>query len=208
MKQYLLIFFLLISILFVAGCSPTKGLVKDSNKIYWAHCPILKIKSEAILYQSHMAFGNKQFSGLFIFKLFPDSTYRIALLSEFGLNLLELKYKNHNFTVVSCKEFLDRKIILNTIKRSLKLIIDIPQGFRQTDYLNGDGNITLVKYKKPLVKFYYFYKAGKPVRIIESGFMKKVEVNAANFKGQLPQDITISNKIINLNIRFKLLNNK
>ncbi len=203
--RYLPIFFLLINILFVTGCSQTKDLIKASSNVNQETYPLLRIKNEAILYKSNMAFGDKQFSGLFVFKSFPDSTYRIALLSEFGLNLLDLKYKNHNFTVVSCKTFLDRKIILNTIKKSLKLIIDVPQGFRQTDYFNEHGDLALVKYKKPSIRFYYFYKDGKPVRIVESGFLKNIEVNVYNYENYLPESITIDDKTINLSIHFKLL---
>jgi hypothetical protein len=152
-----------------------------------------------------MEAGKKQFSGLFYFKSFPDSSCRIVLLSEFGLNLLDLEYRDHNFNVVTCKDFLDKKIILNAFKSSLKLLIDLPEGYRQTGYFDQDGKLVVVKYKKPFKKYYYFYENGRPERIVEKGFLKHTEVTAGEMKNAQPGDISIDNKMIKLNINFRQL---
>jgi len=205
MKRYLPIFFLLINILFSAGCSPTKGLIKDRSAGAGNLQPILNGDFKTVLYKSRMEAGKKQFSGLFYFKSFPDSSYRIVLLSEFGLNLLDLEYKNHEFTVVTCKDFLNRKIFLNAIKSNLKLLIDLPQGYRQVNYFDPEGELAAVKFSKPFKKYYYFYENGIPERIVGKGFLKHFEVTTGEGANEPPGDIIINNKIIKLNINFKLL---
>ena len=206
MKLYHQIFLLLISIAFFNSCVSTKNFKVEKNNAPFDVVPLLKGNYKTALYNSSIDIGEKHFSGLFYFKTFSDSSYRIVFLSQFGLNLLDLKYKNNDFTVVNCQEFLEKKVVLNTLKKNLKLLLDVPHNYKKKVYKNTENKSTLVKLKKRFENNYFFYsKNGKIETIIQTNKLKHIELNVKKYQKNIPKNIEITNKRINLKMKFNLI---
>ena len=206
MKQFLQVFLFLISIFFIISCTTSKGLIKEKDNISFVVKPLLQGEYNTALYKSKIDIGKKHFSGLFYFKAQKDSmSYRIVFLSEFGLNLLDLEYKNHEFIIKNCKEFLNRKIIINTLQKDLELLISKPLGENRHIYKDTNNKIAMVKWHKILKKYDYFYSSQKLYKIIAKQNFGYIEVKADNYKTEIPENIEIYNKRINLKIKLNLI---
>ena len=131
MKQFLKIFLILNSIIFLSACASTKGFKKQKDQEITAIKPLLDNGFKSAMYSAKIDIGKQHFSGLFYFKNQEDGSKRIVFLTQFGLNLLDLEYKNHKFELKNCKDFLNKKMIINTLKKDLKLLIDSPQGIKK-----------------------------------------------------------------------------
>lgn len=206
MKQFLQVFLFLISVFFVNSCSNTKGLVKEKKNSAFIGKPLLQGKYSTALYKTKIDIGNKHFSGLFYFKIQTDTSYRIVFLSEFGLNLLDLEYKNHEFTVKNCKEFLNKKIIINMLQKDLRLLIDIPQNYKNKVYKNTKNKTVLIKFNKFFKKYLYFYsEQEKLYKIIKKNGISHIVAKVRYDKKEIPQEIEIDDKRINLSLKFNLI---
>lgn len=206
MKLYLKIFLFLISIIIFNNCVNTKGFVKQKNNSEIIVKPLLQEDYSTALYKSKIDIGDKHFSGLFYFKSLADSSYRIVFLSEFGLNLLDMEYKNHKFEVKNIQDFLNKKIIINTLQRDLKLLIDIPQKNKNKIYKNSENQMSLVKYSKIFKKYYYFYSENKDLNmIIHRNGLSLINIEAKYSDKKVPQEMEIENKRIKLKIKFNLI---
>lgn len=208
MKLYLQVLLLLISIIIFSTCSSTKGFVKDNSK-QTEILPLLPSTYNSVIYNAKIDIGEKHFSGLFYFKALEDSSVRILFLTQFGLSLLDLEYKNKEFTVKKCQEFLNKKIIINTLKKDLQLLIDIPLKDNKKGIYTNQENNTLIKYNKNCRKnYYYISKKNQISKIIQKKRLSHIQVNATNYKKNVPENIIITNKRINLTIKLNLIKTK
>jgi len=207
MKLFHQVFLLLISVFFFSSCVSTKNFKVEKENTSFIVAPLLEGSYKTALYNSEIDIGEKHFSGLFYFKTFPDSSYRIIFLSQFGLNLLDLKYENNNFTVVKCQEFLKKKVIINTLKRNLKLLIYIPHNYNKKKiYINTKNKLVLVKFKKGFKKDYFFYSKDKKInKIIETKKLRYIELIVKEYQENMPKNIEINNKRIDLKIKLNLI---
>ena len=166
--------------------------------------PLLGNGFKSAMYSAKIDIGKQHFSGLFYFKNQEDGSKRIVFLTQFGLNLLDLEYKNHKFELKNCKDFLNKKLIINTLKKNFKLLIDSPQEIKQhKKYINKKEQ--LIKFKTKEGKYFYFLEQGLVNRIIQRKGFSHIELKTSLKEEKVPTDIEIINKRINLNIRLKLI---
>ncbi|HBG87480.1 MAG TPA: hypothetical protein DDW62_08010, partial [Marinilabiliaceae bacterium] len=65
---------------------------------------IIGVEYNSLLYRSMIKFRNYEFSGLVLVKnLVSDSAVHIVFMSEFGPTMLDIKYKNDEFELISAK---------------------------------------------------------------------------------------------------------
>ena len=204
MKLFLQIFLFLNSIVFLFSCSSTKGFDKQEDLETTQIEALHGNRFTSAMYSAKIDIGEKHFSGLFYFKNLEDSTKRIVFLTQFGLNLLDLEYKNHSFEVKNCKDFLNKKLIINTLKKDFKLLIDNPQKIRKlTKYINKEEQI--IKYQTKEGVYFYSLKDGEINNIVQRKGFSHIELKTSGRKENLPSSIEIINKRINLTIRLKLI---
>ena len=75
------------------------------------------------VYKTHIQYKEKDMSGLLLIRQGQDSTFRIAFVTEVGMKIFEFKFyprKKHNFEMISILSWLDRKIIINTLRRDFE----------------------------------------------------------------------------------------
>ncbi|MEN8121053.1 MAG: hypothetical protein ABFS35_11925 [Bacteroidota bacterium] len=204
------ILLLSISLFFLNGCLNTKSLTKEKNSTPSNISAVLGKGYNTALYKAKIDVRDKHFSGLFFFKKITGSSFRIVFLSEIGLNLLDMEYKNSSFKIIRCQDFLNKKIILNTLKNDFKLLIDVPPNNNKNDiYKNSNNQISLIKIKDNSKKYYYFCAPDKKIsKIIQVDGFKHIEVLIQKYNNSLPQEIEINHKRIKLKLKLSLINSK
>jgi hypothetical protein len=200
---------LLINLLF-PSCSPSARLdrVEPAECIPEAKFRPLGDSSETLLFKSHIALFREHYSGLFLIKTMPDSSTHVVFLSELGLNLLDLRFKDDQFEVVSVQEFLNKPSILRTLKNDFRtLLLDLSAiGSFGLDETIEDGlPAELLKFRYRKKKYVYFNSEEKGTyRILtKKGIFKIVEFNMVRTNGL---EIEIVHKHIQLHITLQLVN--
>jgi hypothetical protein len=123
------LFFLLIISLGPGACTPSAvpASAGEAGKDIQKFVP-LEGHGDRLLFKTSIDLGNRHFSGLFLLKALPDSSTRVVFLSELGLNLLDMSYRQGCFQVHSVKEFLDRKMIIRTLQEDFRaLLLDLSE---------------------------------------------------------------------------------
>jgi len=158
MRLFKIIFLLLSSLFFIAACSPIGGFHKVDLSKAPKSVSVIDTLSEKTVFKAGISVYDNYFSGLFLFKpIKADSSYRIVFMSEVGLNLLDMVYKNDTMTVLSCNDFLNKKIILNTMKKDFaQLFMKYTIKKRFKVYANENDSVQVVKFSYKWKKFYYF----------------------------------------------------
>lgn len=115
--------FWLSSILFLFGCSQkaTKNLVDSSVN---NNClTTLKPSFESVLYNTQVDITSHHLSGLLLMKKLEGDTTRVVFTNEMGLKYFDFEFTTNNFKVIYCMRKLNKKIIINQLKKNFSLIL-------------------------------------------------------------------------------------
>jgi hypothetical protein len=202
--------FLLLSSFFLqAGYSSTKPKLADkalSDK------SVLGVDYNSMLYKVRISFRSYNFSGLILLKnQEQDTSTHVVFMSEFGLTLLDLKYKNDGFDVVSSKEFFSDPRIINVIKGDFRLLLQnlsFIQDYRISDTKTPD--VKKLKFRHLSNRFIYLYgpeffvnRATK-----RSNLLKVVYMNVLRDEAHTPKTVNFTHRGISLKIDLELINIK
>lgn len=160
MKQLQTLIFLLSSIIIGVSCNPLKGFHEIENKestlIHLS--PIIDSTTKSTIFKAKLNVYDTYISGLFLIKYMQrDSAIHIVYLSEVGLNLFDFKYKDGIFTVVNCQEFLNKKIIIQTLMNDFSLLFfELSNQKKYKIYQNENDSTLAIKYRNKWNNFYYF----------------------------------------------------
>ena len=202
MSQYRTVFFLLICSLLINSCSTTKGLKEHLGyeEIVIENSSILDNDNESLLFKTRIKVYKKEYTGLFLIKkIASDTSTHLVFLSEIGLNILDLKYKNDEFELVSVKDFLDKPRIIKTIQNDFRMLVqdlDVIDDYSIKN-IDSDGSLVFV-FKHKSQRYSYFYRPDSGLYEIwrKSGLFKTV----LTLDGHEKKLIEISHKGIKLDI--------
>ncbi len=163
---------------------------------------------KSTLYKCNIEWGNKRYSGMFLFKNLPDSSTRILFLSEVGLNLIDFEYKNGEFEVKKIKDFMNRRIIIKALMSDLDLLLHKPPDKTPLRKKPGKDEPILVRKKGCFKTYCYFYNSElKNIKLIYRSWFKKVEIDASYRHNDL-QKVLLRHKRMDLRIELNLINIK
>ncbi|MFO7671820.1 MAG: hypothetical protein R6W31_19330 [Bacteroidales bacterium] len=139
----------------------------------------LGVVKESLLFKAAIHVFGDYYSGLILVKQLPaDSAIHVVFLSELGLNLLDMAFRNDRVEVVSVQEFLNRPSILKTLQNDFQtLLLDLSQivefKVRQMD----DGVTEVLKFRYNSQRYAYNYCENLgPVRIRRrNGLFERVD---------------------------------
>lgn len=149
------------------------------------------------------------YSGLVVIKEMPaDSAVRVVFLSELGLTLMDMAYRNDEFEVVSIQEFLNRRSILTSLQNDFRcLLLNLSEIKKFSVYSSDDGLSDVLKFKHKKQRYRYScHKITGPSAIRKKkGLFGRVDflinegVKAEPGEGE-PLTIGIRHKGVRLNI--------
>lgn len=197
--------FLAISLIFVfvfSSCSlrTTEGLRQIPNSENEIINPFFSNPELDYVYKAKIEVYNKNFGGILIIKKLAPQSHRIVMTTEFGGKLLDFQYDGDTFTKNFVVDDLDRKFILNILKKDFKLLL-VEKAPVLTAYESPTNQVYKVKNGKRF-DFYFFTKSsGKLVKIVNTTKSKeKVEVDFTSSNGKIAEDISIKHNNIKLKI--------
>jgi hypothetical protein len=129
MRPSRILYFSLAVSLLLQSCSSTLPVFTSdaAGREYLRSFSPIEFGEQSMLFKSGIDIYGRHLSGLVLIKPLPGRDgFRIVLLSELGLNLLDMVYKKGEFSVVSVKEFLDRKMVLKALQHDFRtLLLDL-----------------------------------------------------------------------------------
>ena len=149
------------------------------------------------VYKANIEVYGKQLGGIFVAKKINDTLHRAVLTTDFGNTLLDFEVSENSFKVNYCIEELNKKIVLNTLKKDFRLVFrekysaeEVFENQIHTIYKTKDGNrfnyLFENKSDKRLTKLTHTTKSKEKVLIQFEGknttFAEKIIIEHKNIK--------------------------
>jgi hypothetical protein len=183
----------------VKGFEQKQPAVKNYTAPYF-----LDTKTDYV-YKAHISIYGKGFGGIFIAKKINDTLYRAAFTTEFGNKLFDFEITDDSFKVNYILEELDRKIIVNMLKRDFMLLLKKNHTVAQ-QYEDAEN----VVYKSDHDKRYNYLFIDKSSRRLSrlvnaTGSKEKIIISYNTESDILAKNIVIDHKNIKLKIELTYL---
>lgn len=197
--------------LLITSCSnPYKNLTKteygnDQLNIIPHALPYLE---KAVIYKADINFYKNDISGLLIIKKIEDQVYRIALTTQFGLNIFDFELNHGKLNVKYCIEYLNKKLILNTFETDFNLILLQSPFEKIYTFENKVQYEKIWQLKNGKLNYYYILNT-ESEKLENISFRKrnseKISVGLYGYKGEIPGNISLEHHNIKLKMNFKLI---
>ncbi len=201
MMRYLL----LSSFLFLASCASNTQPVT----IQHAHtnclakaAPVLKNE----LYNASVDVYGNHISGLMFFKIMPDTSQSVVFTTETGLTIFNFSWnKLGKFKVQHVIKKLDRKVVINLLRKDLQLIL-IPKTYSAKAISATDGTQAVTLRKETA-----FFSVSENCRSIEKAevrYNENIKTRVFFFPQQknIPDSVYIEHLNFNMQLAFGRIN--
>lgn len=162
-----------------------------------------------VLFKARIQLYNKHFSGLLFIKSIKNNTKRIVFVTEIGIKIFEFEFINNDFNVHYCLEIFNKKVILKTLEKDIKLLLMNNLAEKKVKIFEAKKSKNKVyKLKENCQSNYYFIdkETGNLIKIENSsGIFRKVIIELNDYKEGFPNKINIVHPGIKLNIQLKLI---
>ena len=159
------------------------------------------------VYKASIDVYGKQLGGIFVAKKINDTLHRTVLTTDFGNTLLDFEVSENSFKVNYCIEELNKKIVLNTLKKDFRLVFrekysaeEVFENQIHTIYKTKDGN-----------RFNYLFENKSDIRLTKlTHTTKSKEKVLIQFEGKnttFAEKIIIEHKNIKLKIELNQISN-
>lgn len=200
MKSLVLSSFLLI---FLSSCGTYSKNFQVSEKKIKSYTPefLMNSPKEKSFRMSIDAYGNN-LSGIVVSKKINPNHYRFAFLNEFGAKMLDFELENQEMKIHSVIEQLDRKIILNLLKKDFNLLFNENNKITQTF---DSEEFKILKSEINSQSVYYFLKNNSLQKtVLASGKKEKIRLEYI-YKNTAFPDVEISHGKVKIKIYLHLL---
>ncbi len=199
--------FFQISLLFVflTSCSPIVTNYSLQKK------SILEVKNNYFsdvrkdyIYKAKIDIYGNYIGGILIIKPLAKNHHRIVFTTEFGAKMFDIELKNNELIKNKVVKKLDRKFIINTLKKDFEVLLQAKATVLNT--YRFDKN-TIYQTKKGKRFNFCFYNAQNELFKITNTtkYKEKVVFLFSNFKNKNPQNIDIKHRNIKLTINLQSL---
>lgn len=205
MRQSRILYFLISSCIAVvlASCASktVKGFEEKAVADTAFKATYFSDKATDYVYKAHISIYGKDFGGIFIAKKMNDTLSRVAFTTEFGNKLFDFEITDDSFKVNYILEELDRKIIVNMLKRDFMLLLK-QNYIIQQQY--EDAANTVYKSKAGNRYNYLFLDkaSGKLTKLVNAKVNEKIIITYLQESDILAHKIIIDHKNINLRIEL------
>lgn len=197
--------YLLISLcLLMVGCSsyPKKNnfVVDEANRLTSLNPYFSNLELDYV-YKAQISIKENNFGGILIIKRINKQEHRVVFTTEMGNKLFDFSYRGDDFKVNSILAEMDKKILVNLLKKDFKVLIE-ENPKRVNSYTTNDYSIIQADiYEK---NNYYFFnenslkkivktKSGKEnTRFIFSGIDTSIAKNIQILHSKIKLEITLT----------------
>lgn len=180
----------------------TTSLTKETS------IAIFPEKAGKYLYRAKIEFKENTYTGLMLIKKSADTSYRIAFVNELGLKIFEMEFfpnKEKSFVLHSCLSYLNKKVIINTLRRDLESLF-LTFSAWQEPKIKQDGKLFTYQYKYEGKRTYHCNNVNDVFYIIRKrfGIVKEV-IKIKNIKNPYPYEINIQHQHQDLSITLTFI---
>jgi hypothetical protein len=162
--------------------------------------PYFSNKDIDYVYKARIDVYGRYFGGILIIKKVEKDSHRVVFTTEFGNKIFDFLYDGDSFTKNFVLEDLDKKIIVNTLRKDFKLLIS--ENSKVEEQYAAEGQQIYKSKTNKRFNFYFFDE--KPIilkRIVQTSKRKeKVEIVFTSHGNDLAQKIGINHSNIKLKI--------
>ena len=159
------------------------------------------------VYKASIEVYGKQLGGIFVAKKINDTLHRAVLTTDFGNTLLDFEVSENSFKVNYCVEELNKKIVLNTLKKDFRLVFR--EKYRAEEVF--ENQIHTIYKTKDRNRFNYLFENKSDKRLTKLIHTTKArEKVLIQFEGKnttFAEKIVIEHKNINLKIELNQISN-
>ncbi len=195
MKQ----FFLISICLLVFGCAsfPVKNNFQNIEYKSDIHNPYFSDLNQDYIYKANIEVYDNTFGGIFIVKKIGEEHHRIVFTTEMGNKLFDFSFNKDDFIVNYILDDLNKKILINILKRDFKVLITENFQTQETFALKKK----IIKRTEFDKKTYYYFETPELSKIIRVNNRKeKVRFLFTEINGHIAQQI----QILHLNFKLKI----
>jgi hypothetical protein len=160
------------------------------------------------LYRAKINYKDKVLSGMLIIRKSDSNTYRVAMVTEMGMKIFEMEFfpnKTEPFILHSCIKYLDKNIIINTLRRDFESIFLNFANWKHAKIINTKNGITY-RYNYEGKRDYLCNNYGDVSKIIRrKWFVKQEIISIENIKNPYPKTISIEHQHTRLSIQLHFI---
>ncbi|HBX89036.1 MAG TPA: hypothetical protein DEG09_10560 [Marinilabiliaceae bacterium] len=173
---------------------------------------IIGVEYNSLLYRSMIKFRNYEFSGLVLVKnLVSDSAVHIVFMSEFGPTMLDIKYKNDEFELISAKEFFNNEKLLGLVYSNFRMFLqDLDYVAKIKDETGLNKETLKMKYRHLSDTFIYLYEGNFEVGkvIFRANPLNVVKLDIERNAEVVPTKLIYSYRGVPLDVSMELIKYK
>lgn len=181
-------------------CFQTVGQTKSSSLACF-ESSVPKFKSE--LYTTSIDIVGHHLSGLLLIKTMPDSTQRVVFSNESGISFFDFEWNSVGFKTHHVMKKLKRKIIVNTLRKDLELVVfpvtlkkSIQPSSDAENTFNGSRKKEKLKIKiKQCLSVESTEVLGKKSKLVDCHFFSQGK--------NIPDSISVAHHNFKMNINLK-----
>lgn len=197
--------FLLSSLILIISCaSYTEKFTPEEKSVESFTPAYLKEFSEASFKITIDAYGSS-FGGILAAKKLNENHFRFAFINEFGGKLMDFELQNGEFKLNYAIEDLNRKIILNLLKKDFILLFS-EQNIVQQEFTDSTFRILKSSHQSLKQPVYYFLntETGQLESTVLASRKEKVKIVFSDLGKSIP-DMQISHGKLKIKIYLHLL---
>jgi hypothetical protein len=202
LMRYLLCSFF--SILLLSCASDYKNL-QSLNPDQTCFDKIAPLQFNTSWYNASVDVMGKHLSGLLLFKNMPDSSYRVVFTNEAGITFFDFGFsKQGDFKVFNVIEQLDKKAVINTLRKDFELVLGLPfRGKPYNRFIDGEEIYFGVQQKNETA-YFITNKDCASLQRLEWGSGRKRKVSAVLPGSNYPSPEKIELLHLTFNMQIKL----
>ena len=201
---YFLISFLFIVLLPSCGVKTVDGFEREQKEGIYEVTYFADTATDYV-YKAHISVYGKEFGGIFIAKKINDSIYRTAFTTEFGNKLFDFEISDDSFRVNYILEEMDKKIIVNTLKRDFMLLLKQRHAY-SSSYKSVDFEVYKSEHDNRYNYLFLGTENNRLLKLINATKGKeKIEITYVPESDVLAKNIVIDHKNIKLKIELNFI---
>lgn len=199
----ILLILISLCLLLVSCTSGRKTLSMGNHSIPTERTPVFREGTNEAVFRGGIDLYKHYFSGIFALKSEPEEKYRMVLMSEVGITLLDISFTSKDFQVNYCVEPLQKKAILKLLYHDFLLLTESPKPEELEPTKNHEKKRELTIYKNMNCRDFYYLEDGKMVEIVSKAFLNRTHIQFSEMEIGPANSIQIQHKPVKLGIMLK-----
>ena len=185
------------------SCTSVRKTTGTENMSFPASkTPVFNEGMTEAVFRGGMDLYGKYFSGIFALKMESEEKYRMVMMSEVGMTLLDMTYTANDFQLNYCIEPLQKKALLKLIYHDFLLLTIVPKPDRIKRKVK---KTEFVFFRNKDCRDFYYFKEGQMVEIISKAFLNRTRIQFSEMNMGSANSIQIQHKPVKLRMELKRL---